>query len=51
VAQKGYRRNAYGAFVGKPEQRARLEDPDVNGRIMFKLSLKGCRTGSRTGLT
>jgi hypothetical protein len=47
VAQKGEQRNAYGVLVGKPEERARLEDPDVNGRTALKLSLKGDRAGGR----
>jgi hypothetical protein len=45
--KKKRKRNAYGFCVGKHEERARLEDPDVNGRIMLKLSFKGDRTGGR----
>ena len=47
MAQKVEKRNSYGVLVEKPEERVRLEDPDVNGRIMLKLSLKGNRTGGR----
>jgi hypothetical protein len=34
--QKKGKRNAYWFCVGKHEQRARLEDPGVNGRIMLR---------------
>jgi hypothetical protein len=32
----GERMDAYRALVGKPEERNRLEDPGVDGRIILK---------------
>ena len=36
VARMGERRGAYRILVGKPEERDRLEDPDIDGRIILR---------------
>jgi len=40
VARMGERRGAYRILVGKPEERDRLEDPDIDGRIILNSSVK-----------
>jgi hypothetical protein len=36
----GEKRNAYGALVGKPEERDHWEDQDVGGRAILKWILE-----------
>jgi hypothetical protein len=33
----GERRGAYRIWVGKPDGRSHLQDPDIDGRIILKL--------------
>jgi hypothetical protein len=47
----GERRGVYRALVGKPEERERLEDPGVNGRIILKWIFRKGNVGIRTGLS
>ena len=35
-AHKGDKINAYGVFVGKPEEKSLLQDLDAGGRIILK---------------
>jgi hypothetical protein len=40
VARMGERRGACMILVGEPEERDRLEDPDIDGRIILNSSVK-----------
>jgi hypothetical protein len=41
----GEGRGAYRILVGRPEERNRLEDPGINGRIIIKWYFKKCNGG------
>ena len=47
VARMGENRGACSILVRRPEGRNRLEDPDVDGRIILKLSFKSLDEGHR----
>jgi hypothetical protein len=40
VERIGEKRNAYRIFVGKPDSKIPLEDPDVGGRIILEWILE-----------
>ena len=49
LARTRERKDAYRAFVGKPEEKDHLEEPGVNGRIL-KMDLQDVLWGAGTGL-
>jgi len=40
VARTGERRGVYRVLVGKPEERAYLEDPSVDGKIILRWTFR-----------